>query len=143
MKSIREKDEEMALRCHLSALYYSCKAFFILMDQDVSLYDFSAFRLMQIYNDACRGIFTYLKAHDLLANDAFSLSDLEGRRFSFAAPRYRLSVPAEAVADFSLCSDYAVKALRQMNRQPGLGVPLVGRIALRQFHQALRMPAGT
>lgn len=36
----KEKDEEKAIRCHLSALYYSCKAFFVLRDMDVSSYNF-------------------------------------------------------------------------------------------------------
>ena len=137
-----ESEMETAIRCHLSALYYARAALAAQTRQEKSLRDFSAFRLMQIYNDACAGIFRYLKAHDLLANDSFSLSDLEGRRFSFAAPRFRLSVPPEAVADFSLCSDYKVNALRQKNRQPGIGIPLVGRIAPQPFHRALRMPAG-
>jgi len=140
--SIREKDEEMALRCHLSALYYSCKAFFILMDQDVSLYDFSAFRQMQIYNDSCYGVFSYLKSHELLSNDSFGMSDLEGRRYFFEAPHYRLSVPVESIEEFTLCSDYIVKSLMQKNRQSGLGIPLVGRVVSRQFHKSLKTPEG-
>jgi len=137
-----EKDEETAIRCHLSALYYSCKAFFTLLDMDVSSYDFSAFRLMQIYNDSCHGIFSYLKSHELLSNDSFSLSDLDGRRYFFEAPHYRLSVPVESVEDFSLCSDYVVKALMQKNRQSGLGIPLVGWVVPQQFHKSLKTPQG-
>ena len=138
----KEEDEETAIRCQLSALYYSCKAFFILMDMDVSSYDFSAFRLMEIYNDSCYGIFSYLKSHDLLANDSFSLSDLDGRRYFFEAPHYRLSVPVESVEEFTLCSDYVVKALMQKNRQSGLGIPLVGRVVPQQLHKSLRTPEG-
>ena len=140
--SFKEKDEETAIRCHLSALYYSCKAFFILLDMDVSFYDFSAFRLMQIYNDSCCGIFSYLKSHELLANDSFGLSDLEGRRYYFEAPRYRLSVPVESIEEFTLCSDYIVKSLMQKNRQTGLGIPLVGRVVPQQFHKSLKTPDG-
>ena len=135
------KDEEMAIRCHLSALYYSCKASSILVRTD-SHYDFSAFRLMQIYNDSCRGIFSYLKSHELLASNSFSLLDLEDRRFFFAAPHYRLSVPAGSIREFTLCSDYIVRELMQKNRQSGIGVPLVGWVASRQFHKALRTPHG-
>ncbi len=138
----KEKDEETAVRCQLSALYYSCKAFFLLLDTDVSSYDFSAFRLMEIYNDSCYGIFCYLKSHELLASDSFSLSDLDGRRYFFEAPHYRLSVPVESVEEFTLCSDYVVKALMQKNRQSGLGIPLVGRIVPRQFYKSLRTPEG-
>ena len=138
----KEKDEETAIRCQLSALYYSCKAFFVLLDTDVSSYNFSAFRMMEIYNDSCHGIFRYLKSHKLLANDSFSLSDLEGRRYFFEEPRYRLSVPVESVEEFTLCSDYIVKALMQKNRQSGLGIPLVGRVVPQQFHKSLKTPKG-
>ena len=137
-----EKDEETAIRCQLSALYYSCKAFFVLLDMDISSYDFSAFRLMQIYNDSCHGVFSYLKSHELLASDSFGLSDLEGRRYFFEAPHYRLSVPVESVEEFTLCSDYVVKALMQKNRQSGLGIPLVGRVVPQQFHKSLKTPKG-
>jgi len=140
--SVKEKDEETAIQCHLSALYYSCKAFFILLDMDVSSYDFSAFRLMQIYNDSCCGVFSYLKSHGLLANDSFGLSDLEGRRYFFEAPHYRLPVPVESVEEFTLCSDYTVKSLMLKNRQTGLGIPLVGRIVPRQFYKSLRTTEG-
>jgi len=138
----KEKDEETAIRCHLSALYYSCKAFYVLLDMDISSYDFSAFRMIEIYNDSCHGIFSYLKSHELLANDSFSLSDLDGRRYFFEASRYRLSVPVESIEDFSLCSGYIVKSLMQKNRQSGLGIPLVGRVVPRQFHKSLRTPMG-
>ena len=138
----KEKDEGKAIRCHLSALYYSCKAFFVLLDMDVSSYNFSAFRMMEIYNDSCHGIFSYLKSHELLANDSFGLSDLEGRRYFFEKPLYRLSVPVESVEEFTLCSDYIVKALMQKNRQSGLGIPLVGRVVPQQFHKSLKTPKG-
>ena len=138
----KEKDEETAIRCHLSALYYSCKAFSILLDMDVSSYDFSAFRLMQIYNDSCHGIFRYLKSHELLANDSFGLSDLEDRRYFFEEPHYRLSVPVDSIEEFIPCSNYIVKALMQKNRQSGLGIPLVGRVVPQQFHESLKTPKG-
>ena len=138
----KEKDEETAIRCHLSALYYSCKAFYALLDMEVSSYDFSAFRMMEIYNDSCHGIFSYLKSHELLAKDSFGLSDLDGRRYFFEAPHYRLSVPVESVEEFTLCSDYIVKALMQKNRQSGLGIPLVGRVVPQQLHKSLKTPKG-
>jgi len=139
--AVKEKDEETAIRCHLSALYYSCKAFYVLLDMDVSSYDFSAFRLMEIYNDSCHGIFSYLKSHELLANDSFGLSDLDGRRYFFEAPHYRLSVPVESVEEFTLCSDYTVKSMMQKNRQSGLGIPLVGRVVPQQY-KSLKTPKG-
>jgi pimeloyl-ACP methyl ester carboxylesterase len=138
----KEKDEEKAIRCHLSALYYSCKAFFILLDMDVSSYNFSAFRMMEIYNDSCHGVFSYLKSHGLLANDSFGLSDLEGRRYFFEEPHYRLSVPVESIREFTLCSDYTVKALMQKNRQTGLGIPLVGRVVPQRLYKSLKTPNG-
>lgn len=137
-----EKDEETAIRCQLSALYYSCKAFYVLLDMDISTYDFSAFRLLEIYNDSCHGIFSYLKSHDLLSSDSFSLSDLDGRRYFFEASHYRLSVPVESVEEFTLCSDYTIKALMQKNRQSGLGIPLVGWVVPQQFHKSLKTPKG-
>ena len=138
----RSSDRGMAIRSHLSALYYTNEAFAARMGKDASLYDFSAFRLMQIYNDSCRGIFNYLKHHKLLANNSFSLLDMEDRRYFFVSPKYHLSVPDDTVEDFSLCSDYSVKALMQKNRQPGIGIPLVGKVSSQQTHKILKSPRG-
>lgn len=136
-------DMEFAIRGHLSALYYTKAAFAAWPKEDnAPVNDFSSFRMMQIYNDACRGIFSYLKAHKLLANNAFSLLDLEDRRYFFEKPFYHLSVPEDTVEDFSLCSDYSVKALMQKNRQPGVGIPLVGFLAPQEKHNVLKSPRG-
>ena len=136
-------DMEFAIRGHLSALYYTKAAFAAWpTDDDAPVNDFASFRMMQIYNDACRGIFSYLKAHKLLANNAFSLLDLEGRRYFFEKPFYHLSVPDDTIEDFSLCSDYSVKALMQKNRQPGVGIPLVGYLAPQETHKILKSPRG-
>ena len=135
-------DPETAIRAHLSALSYTKAAFAARSRKNVSNYDFSAFRLMQIYNDSCRGIFSYLKEHELLDNNSFSLLDLEDRRYFFASPRYMLSVPDSTVEDFSLCSDYSIKSLMQKNRQPGVGIPLVGRVAKQQTCKVLKSPRG-
>ena len=138
----RSNDDEKAIRCHLSALRYTKASFAARENKDDSHYDFSAFRLMRIYNDSCRGIFSYLKAHDLLASNSFSLLDLEDRRYFFASPSYHLSVPEKTIRDFSLCSDYSVKALMQKNRQVGIGIPLVGRVASHQSYKSLKCPRG-
>ncbi len=136
-------DMEFAIRGHLSALYYTKAAFASWpTDDDAPVNDFASFRMMQIYNDACRGIFSYLKAHKLLANNAFSLLDLEDRRYFFEKPFYHLSVPDDTIEDFSLCSDYSVKALMQKNRQPGVGIPLVGYLAPQETHKILKSPRG-
>ena len=135
-------DEEYAVRAHLSALYYLRAAYEARNWNDDSGLDFSDFRMMQIYNDSCRGIFSFLKSHKLLANNSFSLLDLEERRYFFRAPHYHLSVPDDTVEDFSLCSDYSVKALMQKNRQPGVGVPLVGFLAPQEMHKILKSPRG-
>ena len=131
-------DEEFSVRAHLSALYYLRNAYKVRNWNDDSGFDFSDFRMMQIYNDSCRGIFSFLKSHKLLANNSFSLLDLEERRYFFNAPHYHLSVPDDTVEDFSLCSDYSVKALMQKNRQPGVGVPLVGFLVPQETHEILR-----
>ncbi len=135
-------DEEFSVRAHLSALYYLRNAYKVRNWNDDSGFDFSDFRMMQIYNDSCRGIFSFLKSHKLLANNSFSLLDLEERRYFFNAPHYHLSVPDDTVEDFSLCSDYSVKALMQKNRQPGVGVPLVGFLAPQETHEILKSPRG-
>ena len=135
-------DMEFAIRGHLSALYYTKAAYASWPENDTPVADFSSFRMMQIYNDACRGIFSYLKAHKLLANNSFSLLDLEDRRYFFEKPFYHLSVPDDTIEDFSLCSDYSVKALMQKNRQPGVGIPLVGYLAPQETHQILKSPRG-
>ena len=137
-------DEEYAVRAHLSALYYIRVSYMdkMKMKNISSEYSFSDFRMMQIYNDSCRGIFSFLKSHKLLANNSFSLLDLEERRYFFHAPHYHLSVPDDTVEDFSLCSDYSVKALMQKNRQPGVGVPLVGFLAPQEMHKILKSPRG-
>ena len=137
-------DEDYAVRAHLSALYYVRAAYAARMRTrgNASGYDFSDFRMMQIYNDSCRGIFSFLKSHKLLANDSYSLLDLEDRRYFFNAPQYHLSVPDDTVEDFTLCSDYSVKALMQKNRQPGVGIPLVGRVAQQETYKVLKSPRG-
>ena len=143
--ALEESDMEKSIRGYLSALYYTKAAFEAtrkLGDADVSGNDFSSFRMLQIYNDSCRGIFSFLKEHKLLANNSFSLLDLEEKRYFFASPYYHLSVHDDTVEDFSLCSDYSVKALMQKNRQPGVGVPLVGQLAPQETHQILKSPKG-
>ncbi|MBR3505749.1 MAG: hypothetical protein IKO02_01715, partial [Lentisphaeria bacterium] len=136
-------DMQIAIRGHLSALYYTKAAFAAWPKEDnAPINDFSSFRMMQIYNDSCRGIFSYLKEHKLLANNSFSLLDLEDRRYFFEKPFYHLSVPDDTVEDFSLCSDYSVKALMQKNRQPGVGIPLVGFLAPQETHNILKSPRG-
>ncbi len=135
-------DMEFAIRSHLSALYYTKAVFAATQENDTPFSNFSSFRMMQIYNDSCRGIFSYLKAHKLLANNSFSLLDLEDRRYFFEKPFYHLSVPDDTVEDFTLCSDYSVKALMQKNRQPGVGIPLVGFLAPQETHETLKSPRG-
>lgn len=144
--AMKSSDKEFAIRAHLSALYYVRAAAEartkIRGKGNVAGYDFSDFRMMQIYNDACRGIFSFLKSHKLLANNSFSLLDLEDRRYFFEAPYYHLSVPDDTVEDFTLCSDYSVKALMQKNRQPGVGIPLVGQVAQQETYKILKSPRG-
>ena len=142
--AMESSDEDYAVRAHLSALYYVRAAYAARMRTrgNASGYDFSDFRMMQIYNDSCRGIFSFLKSHKLLANDSYSLLDLEDRRYFFNAPQYHLSVPDDTVEDFTLCSDYSVKALMQKNRQPGVGIPLVGRVAQQETYKVLKSPRG-
>lgn len=142
--AMESSDEDYAVRAHLSALYYVRAAYAARMRTrgNASGYDFSDFRMMQIYNDSCRGIFSFLKSHNLLANDSYSLLDLEDRRYFFNAPQYHLSVPDDTVEDFTLCSDYSVKALMQKNRQPGVGIPLVGRVAQQETYKVLKSPRG-
>ncbi len=135
-------DMEFAIRGHLSALYYTKAAFAAWPENDTPFSNFASFRMMQIYNDSCRGIFSYLKEHKLLANNSFSLLDMEDRRYFFEKPFYHLSVPEDTVEDFSLCSDYSVKALMQKNRQPGTGIPLVGFLAPQETHKILKSPRG-
>ena len=135
-------DTEFAIRGHLSALFYTKAVFAAWPENDTTFSNFASFRMMQIYNDACRGIFSYLKEYKLLANNSFSLLDLEDRRYFFETPFYHLSVPEDTVEDFSLCSDYSVKALMQKNRQPGAGIPLVGFLAPQETHKILKSPRG-
>ena len=142
--AMESDDQDFAVRAHLSALYYVRAAYAARMRtrDNASGYDFSDFRLMQIYNDSCRGIFSFLKSHKLLANDSYSLLDMEDRRYFFQAPHYHLSVPDDTVEDFTLCSDYTVNALMQKNRQPGVGIPLVGQVAQQERYHVLKSPRG-
>ena len=142
--AMESSDQELAVRAHLSALYYVRAAYAARMRTrgNASGYDFSDFRMMQIYNDSCRGIFSFLKSHKLLANNSFSLLDMEDRRYFFDAPHYHLSVPDDTAEDFTLCSDYSVNALMQKNRQPGVGIPLVGHVAQQEHFHVLKSPRG-
>lgn len=143
--AMKSSNQEKAVRAHLSTLYYIRAAYAARMrTRGVvdSSYDFSDFRMMQLYNDSCRGIFSFLKSHKLLANNSFSLLDMEDRRYFFNTPFYHLSVPDDTVEDFTLCSDYSVKALMQKNRQPGVGIPLVGQVAQQDTYKMLKSPRG-
>jgi len=142
--AMESSDQDFAVRAHLSALYYVRGAYAARMRTrgNASGYDFSDFRMMQIYNDSCRGIFSFLKSHKLLANNSYSLLDMEDRRYFFEAPHYHLSVPDDTVEDFTLCSDYTVNALMQKNRQPGVGIPLVGHVAQQEHYHVLKSPRG-
>ena len=142
--AMKSGDEEFAVRAHLSALYYTRAAYAarVRTRGNASGYDFSDFRMMQIYNDACRGVFSFLKSHKLLANNSYSLLDMEDRRYFFQSPHYHLSVPDDTVEDFTLCSDYSVNALMQKNRQPGVGIPLVGHVAQQDNYHVLKSPRG-
>ena len=140
--AMETSDQEKAVRAHLSALYYIRAAYKVRKWNNDSGHDFSDFRMMQIYNDSCRGIFSFLKSHKLLSNNSFSLLDMEDRRYFFETPFYHLSVPADTIEDFTLCSDYSVKALMQKNRQPGVGIPLVGQVAQQDNYKMLKSPKG-
>jgi len=140
-------DEETAVRYQLSALLYIravLAEFFKGKHKDVApeRTEFVQYAMTEIYSDACGGVFEYLKKRDLLDSGGYSLQDIFGKRCRFAKPVYYLSVPREAVTDFSLCANYKVKSLMLQNRRSGLGVPLVAKVRPQQLYKSLRIPVG-
>jgi len=146
-------DEEESIRYHLSSYYY-CTSYFKLLGQNSKSDDLDP-RLektfshnltvsqgFQCLNEACSGIFSYLKKRDLLDASAVSLRDREGHEFVMEKPEYRLSLPRESIESFSLCASYEVKNLMQINRNPGVGVPLVAAVKERQWYSSLKTPKG-
>jgi len=139
--------ENEAIRYHLASYYY-CTSFARAMnarsvDEESKLtYDFTSTQALQDYNEACCGIFSFLRDRNLLDNDAIQLCDVEGHSFVMGKPIFQLSIPREAIEDFSLCASYTVDNLMQINRQPGLGVPLVAKVKLKQWYSSLKTPKG-
>jgi len=146
-------DGDEAIKCYLSCFYYATtflrrtrqkgnegKPLFR-ADRTVS-YDITATQGFQSFNEACSGIFSYLRQRQLLDSTSVTLQDLEGRRFVLREPEFRLSVPREAIADFSLCAAYEVGNLLLINRVPGAGVPLVAFVKEGQWYSSLRTPKG-
>jgi len=144
----RQAEPESAIRYYLSAFYYLNAAKRTLTQKTNGTFRLNAetqiafLRVQLIYNELCCAVFHYLKTHDLLMHDSFSLQDIEGKRYNFRMPTFRLSVPVDAVADFSLCSQYQVNNLRQTNRRAGGGVPLVATLKPKELYRSLRMAPG-
>ncbi len=142
-----QNDETEAIRYHLSNYHY-CTSFTraqrkaYLAGEANPTYDFASAQCAQDYNEACCGIFSFLKKRNLLDSNSITLHDVEGHEFILASPIFRLSVPREAIEDFSLCASYTVKNLMQQNRQPGVGVPLVAKVKLKQWYSSLKTPKG-
>jgi len=97
---------------------------------------------IQLYNESVAGIFRVLKSMQLLQSEHFTFRGVAGTEYIFEKPQFCLSVPLDAVSDFSLCSDYRVKALRLINRHSGIGVPLVAKIAPKKLNKAIITPPG-
>jgi len=144
-------DEEESIRYHLSSYYYSTSYMrFVRKKSRESSpeasqgfsYDVTSAQAFNTFNEACSGIFTYLKNRNILDASSVQLKDLEGRSFVMDKPEYRLSVPREAIEDFSLCASYDVKNLMQFNRIPGAGVPLVASVREKQWCSSLKTPSG-
>jgi len=146
-------DEEETIRYHLSSYYYTTSYFRFLRSRDKSSesksrldkafsYDLTISQGFQCYNEACSGIFSYLKKRNILDASAISLHDNEGREFVLQKPEFRLSLPRESIEDFSRCSSYEVKNLMQINREPGIGVPLVATVKEKQWYSSLKTPKG-
>ncbi len=141
------RDESEAIRYHLSSFYY-CTAYtreqakISKTGKNGNALDFSTAQIMLNYNEACCGIFSFLKTRNLLDADAVTMLDAEGKTFVMGKPEYRLSIPSEAIRDFSLCASYTVKDLMQMNRHPGSGIPLVAKIKLKKWYSSLKTPKG-
>ncbi len=139
-------DDEERIKFHLAAFRYSFLAFSNRKHGPKELQDLYRDSLVlqevQIMNEAIAGIFCYLRKKNLLDSSMFCLQGIAGTEFIFERPTFRLSVPREAVADFSLCSSYSVRALRLINRHSGYGVPLVAKINTKELSRSLRTPPG-
>jgi len=141
-----QKDLNEALPYHLASFYYTT-SFARAQDKAGETacdnrYNFASTQCVKDYNDACCGIFNFLKSRKLLNSSSISLHDAEGRKFVIHKPVFKLSVPSEAIEDFSLCASYSVKNLRQINRRPGFGVPLVANVKLKDWYKSLKTPNG-
>jgi len=146
-------DEEESIRYHLSSFYY-CTSYFryhrknnktddsrFESDRTFS-HDVTISQGLQCYDEACSGIFTYLRKRNILDAASVSLRDREGREFVLEKPEFRLSMSRESIEDFSLCASYEVKDLMQINREPGVGVPLVATVKEKQWYSSLKTPKG-
>jgi len=138
---------EKQIKYHLSAFRYCHRAFCVRnsMPQQAegnTTENYLLLQELQIFNESIAGIFSCLKKKGLLDSNTFILRGIDGTEFTFEKPSFRLSVPRSAISDFSLCSDYSVKALRLINRHSGAGVPLVAKVAPVKLSRSLRTPPG-
>jgi len=146
-------DEEESIQYHLSNYYYTTK-FFRFFQQKLTAarsaqnpeesmtYDVTASQGFRCYNESCSGIFAYLRSRNILDATSVTLQDREGHKFVLMGADFDLSMPREAIEDFELCSSYEVKDLMQMNREPGVGVPLVAFVKAQQWYSSLKTPGG-
>jgi len=146
-------DEEEGIRYHLSNFYYTTR-FFRFFQRSIKeqkqaqktdegmTYDVTASQGFRCYNEACCGIFAYLRNRNILDATSVTLQDRGGHKFVLTGADFKLSMPREAIEDFELCSSYEVKDLMQMNREPGVGVPLVAFVKENQWYSSLKTPGG-
>jgi len=148
-----QASEGESIQYHLSSYYYCTSYLRILWRNYKSMeakteagaafsHDMTISQSFQWYNEACSGIFSYLKKRNILDASAISLRDREGREFVLEKPEFHLSLPRESIEDFSLCASYGVKNLMQINREAGVGVPLVATVKEKQWYSSLKTPRG-
>lgn len=137
-------DPENRIRFYLSA-YYFCFLFFKEKERKTQEHLESAIFLahtVKIFNRASAGIFQFLNENHSIDAGCSGLTSINGQKFVIEPANFSLSVSRSSVTGFSPCSDYEVSGLRQINRYPGIGIPLVARIANEKLSQSLKTPPG-
>lgn len=143
----RTKNEDEAIRFYLSSAYYS---YCLLFSPDrkaeslekIYLDRFNPSNCQQLlrYNASIAKIFEYLRKRNLLEHNSYELKTASGVRICFNALRCELPFARDAYSDFIPCASFQVNDLALINRQFGIGIPLISLLHSRAPYKSLRLP---
>lgn len=144
----RTGNEDVALRFYLSSAYYSYQLLFLQKSEadssrhrlHLDRFDPSNCQQLLRYNASIARIFEYLRKREMLDNDSYELKTATGIRICFESMQSELPFALDVYSDFIPCASFYVNDLALINRQFGIGIPLITLVASETPYKALRLP---